>query len=243
MIKLIVDCREHHIIDILKKQDVSFEQKQLLIGDFVLNDSEGFNLIFERKTWADLQHSLHDSRFREQRSRLLSSRNEKNKIAYIIEGPYREEYQSIKHALYRLNFAYDIPILYSISHFNTIYILKDFLSFQSLTSFFQPRSINQDQIESRTLKKNYDDPLLFFGSCLASIKGISTNVALAITAEFPSLLSFYNHYFENNDNFFTKLKAIKYITTKNNTKHISKTLLDKILSNFGIGESIFIKEE
>ena len=97
--ELIIDSRENKILEQLEAfSSYKYKKEYLDLGDFVLSDSNGHTLFFERKTWADLAGSLKDGRYREQRSRLLEQRDssaaETSKVCYIIEGVYQEEYKS-----------------------------------------------------------------------------------------------------------------------------------------------------
>ena len=160
---LIIDSRETKILEKLEANPQllsSYKKEYLDLGDFVFSDAKGHTLFFERKTWADLAASLKDGRFREQRSRLLEQRDssaaaETSKLCYIIEGVYNEkEYKSEKHALTRLQFIYNIPVIFSQSVMNTIETLREFLEKGKLDPFFtEGRDPLLDQMEARSKGK------------------------------------------------------------------------------------------
>ena len=240
--ELIIDSRENKILEQLEANpqlvsSYKYKKEYLDLGDFVISDGIGHTLFFERKTWADLAGSLKDGRYREQRSRLLEQRDssaaETIKVCYIIEGLYGEEYKSEKHAVTRLQFVYNIPVIFSQSLMNTIEILKDFLEKEKLDAFFtEGRDPLLDQIEARSngKKKNYDNARLFFAQCLATIKGVSGPMALAITEKWSTL-----HDLIKDSEWETTLKQeIKYKTAKGNDKHISDKVIEKIRLNFGL---------
>ena len=83
---IIVDSREVHLIPLLNDSKI----KQLDLGDIhFVDENDNIKCIIERKTVSDLSSSIKDSRSREQRSRLLSFRNETNcRIIYLIEGTF-----------------------------------------------------------------------------------------------------------------------------------------------------------
>jgi len=238
--ELIIDSRENKILEQLEANpqlfsSYKYKKEYLDLGDFVLSDSNGHTLFFERKTWADLAGSLKDGRYREQRSRLLEQRDssaaETSKVCYIIEGVYQEEYKSEKHAVTRLQFVYNVPVIFSQSVMNTIEILKGFLEKEKLDAFFsEGRDPFLDQIEARSKgkKKNYDDARLFFGECLATIKGISGPMAVEITGKWSTL----NDFIKDSEWETTLKEEIKYKTAKGNDKHISDKVIDKIRVNF-----------
>lgn len=89
MLKIIIDNREINLLNKIKERDldiykdkINIENINLELGDIkiIFNDIE---YIFERKTLTDLNQSIIDGRYKEQKNRLLS--NYKN-ITYIIEG-------------------------------------------------------------------------------------------------------------------------------------------------------------
>ena len=108
---LLVDYRESEFIkklseytyienDVLKsitigKDEIYFKIVNLQIGDFIikedLENDESINLVIERKTISDLNSSIKDNRFREQKSRLIDSIKDPNKICYLIEGVFFEK--------------------------------------------------------------------------------------------------------------------------------------------------------
>jgi ERCC4-type nuclease len=98
-VKIIVDLRETKLIKLFRENensynfDVSYEN--LNIGDFHVLYNDIIIHIYERKTLCDLLNSIKDSRYIEQKSRLLEI--EKSvKISYIIED--YKSFNSIKDA-------------------------------------------------------------------------------------------------------------------------------------------------
>jgi len=83
---MILDIREQGLRTLL-----NCVTKQLPVGDIWIGTAEEDiienGVILERKTVADLEASILDSRYREQRSRMISYASEKKaSVAYIIEG-------------------------------------------------------------------------------------------------------------------------------------------------------------
>ena len=162
MIELIIDSREHCILDLLNKNDNNKEpylviRKELLnVGDFIVQEETGNQLIIERKTWQDLQSSIKDNRYREQRSRMKSLKSTSSttsvKAIYLIEGRYDpQRFEICQKALYRLQIDHGIPVVYSISPIQTIYLLKHFCKdFERFFSTSDDINIEKDQVEART---------------------------------------------------------------------------------------------
>ena len=238
MIKCILDSREYKLKDLLEEKGIEFQVEMLELGDIHFYD-ENYRLIIERKTFQDLQSSIRDSRFREQRSRLLLWRNDDNqKFLYFIEGEDKEdEFIIEKRTIERLMIGYQIPILFLKSLEDTRDKIIDWITLDSLDKLFKVRSIELDQIESRLsykIKKNYQNEKLFFMEILSHIKGISPSISLCIGNEFLSLKNFILLYQENYEEWEEKLKSLEYETPKKNKKKINLNIIDKIKNNIGL---------
>lgn len=95
--KLILDNREHALIEILKNISITnftLEIAQLPLGDIIIKkckdsnsniESDSTILIFERKTCADLLSSINDGRYRDQKARLIAN-YKLDQICYLIEN-------------------------------------------------------------------------------------------------------------------------------------------------------------
>jgi crossover junction endonuclease MUS81 len=89
MLKIIIDSRETNLYNNIIERDldkyvdkITIVKQQLEIGDIHIQ-MDDLIYVYERKTINDLLSSVKDSRYKEQKSRLLS--NYKN-VNYIIEG-------------------------------------------------------------------------------------------------------------------------------------------------------------
>lgn len=94
---LVIDNREHKLIEIIQEQlskfelNISFSIEPLDIGDFILYDSNDIHsrrevVIIERKSVSDLASSIKDGRYREQSLRLQNMTIHNHNIVYLIEG-------------------------------------------------------------------------------------------------------------------------------------------------------------
>lgn len=83
---------ENEIVKAIKinGEEISIKITNLPIADFIItediHDNTTIKLAIERKSINDLYSSIIDGRFREQKSRLLDSLEDSNKICYLIEG-------------------------------------------------------------------------------------------------------------------------------------------------------------
>ena len=89
MLRIIIDSRETNLYNNIIERDldkytdkITIIKQQLEIGDIHIEFND-IIYVYERKTMNDLLSSVKDSRYKEQKSRLLS--NYKN-VNYIIEG-------------------------------------------------------------------------------------------------------------------------------------------------------------
>jgi len=83
--KIILDIRENALFE---KLGENIEKQQLPLGDVLLQDDEGKNIvIMERKSISDLLASIKDGRYEEQSHRLMHSTDiPRHHIIYILEG-------------------------------------------------------------------------------------------------------------------------------------------------------------
>lgn len=237
MIQLHVDYRENKLLDILNCKD-NVQVKPLLLGDFYIHDEE-HEILVERKTWLDLRSSLRDNRYREQRSRLLLWREQKDnrQVIYIIEGIDNGEYAVEKKSCLRLMIGYSLPVFFTSSVEETKNRLEDIYQHDSLQAFFKTRLLEQDQLESRlsgVRKKNYEDEKLFLLATISSLRGVSSEIAIAIGKKFDGLVDLCTQLANNPDAIFSEISQIEYTTNKGIKKKIPNHIIEKIKKNFGV---------
>jgi ERCC4-type nuclease len=191
-----VDTRENDLIKLLQPENV----KQLLVGDIwigVADDKlqEG-GLLIERKSIRDLEASILDGRYREQRGRILAYCQEnKTQPLYILEGSLnsatgRLQKKAIMKFINRLTFHYQIPILQTASVQETAELV------QALIEQWQedPKSLQRtnelvkvtDGIHVQK-KANASDSKQFAISCLAQCPGVSVKMSEALINQYGSL--------------------------------------------------------
>ena len=94
-VALVVDTREHAVIDALKQKlelypDLfTLDVRPLNLGDWELYYDDQLLFIWERKTFRDLLSSIKDGRYAEQSYRLLHN-YEPSKVIYLIEGIFSQ---------------------------------------------------------------------------------------------------------------------------------------------------------
>jgi ERCC4-type nuclease len=196
---LIIDNREHALIKTLTAASQHHEVKALTVGDVWIQPPTGQKgLIVERKALADLQASLFDGRYREQKARLLSTCQELGmRPVYVLEGniafaPANLSTAAIRKLINRLQLRYGIAVIQTESVADTAEWIKTTL--EQITAdpeAFQPPDVQQQpaywQSLSSSKKTNMDAPT-FARQTLALCPGLSMKVANAILeAHGPSL--------------------------------------------------------
>lgn len=234
--KLKIDAREHALIACC--QDIQFESCNLNIGDIqICNDNDDILLIFERKTIADLNSSIKDGRYHEQKSRLVSN-VEISRICYIIEGNITSSkfidsnviFGAILNTMYRDNIrvyrSRDITDTY-----NFIFALFTRINKEpeKWKMYFESKSENVENCDvdpkvyklSAVKSKNITKEIVFINS-LNNINGCSSKIAKAIYDQYQSLKGLLDA-FEDSDNPEELLKDIKV-----GSKKIGPTLSKRI---------------
>jgi len=234
MTHVLIDYREtfftEHFPSLIRNDDITCESTNLLLGDFVLKKDGMVDIIIERKSMTDLFSSLRDSRYREQKARLLSHRQETGCIIiYIIEGCVKATRftSSIDRLKSQLNGVISSLTLRDGIHvwkvddkMETIELLHS-LAKKIGDKSFMVRSGNEttttttsnDQTYARTLNK----PLsmskrknmttnVFYCHVLQQIPGVSTSVIGRITQEYPKLSVLLLNLHEKGPNIISEMK-------------------------------------
>lgn len=189
------DNREHGLIPLLGGASV----RQLPVGDIWISLSGETiahpviahnGIVAERKTAADLEASILDGRYQEQRLRLLTFCAQTGaRPLYIIEGPLdriqgRFTEETLRKFLNRLQIRYGVAVIHTESLADTAKlcaILRDQISKEP--AVFQPEDGTQKAYTntvSITKRTNMEDPAVFASVVLQACPGISAAVAAAI---------------------------------------------------------------
>lgn len=196
-----IDDREHSLIALLPSATVA----HLPVGDIWIGlDGEHImknGILIERKSIADLEASILDNRYREQRSRLMAYATEKGAhVAYIIEG-FEGHHStrclsrdSLQKFLTRLALRYHIAVFHTSGHHGTAdlcLLMADQLT-KDPTTFEQPSTMTYIETRGNTRQGNTDDPAVFAANVLMCCRGISAAGATALLAAFGSLAGVWN---------------------------------------------------
>lgn len=193
---MILDTREHALIQLLPPSVRTIQQ--LPVADcWIGTSSEGKpaanGLLIERKAVADLEASILDGRYREQRARLLAAANEhRAHPVYIIEGDLDRMGPNVRLAapalmkhITRLMLRYHIAVFQTASLQDTaqlLLLLQDQWTADP-TTFEQPAQISYVEAAGGASKAaNRDSPTAFAAAVLQLCRGVSTVAAQAILA-------------------------------------------------------------
>ncbi|NBU33989.1 hypothetical protein EB118_03470 [bacterium] len=195
---LSVDYREKLFIAFAKDDNYEIDVCNLPVGDFCISHDTVTQLVIERKTLADLSSSVIDNRFREQRSRLIDSVTNPQKVLYIIESPTSQaSYKGLSKkvldaAVLNLLFKHNVKVLFTFSAQDTYEKVK--LLHKKITEEFivpfQPTLLNVPTVQSRGQKLLEN----VFLHQLCVIPGVSPGIASHIVKIYPNAMSLCNAY-------------------------------------------------
>jgi ERCC4-type nuclease len=187
----VCDTRERDLIPLLSNIPI----RNLPVGDIWIGLS-GENvlpggLVIERKTVADLEASIKDGRYREQRLRLLTYCGETGaRPLYIIEGNLdrlntsRFQGNTLRKFLNRLQIRYSVPVIQTESLESTAsscaVLLDQWTNDNDV--FKAEDGAKKDYAASVTIHKrgNKEDPAVFASMVLQQCPGVSAAIAKAI---------------------------------------------------------------
>jgi ERCC4-type nuclease len=207
---LLIDYREKDFInklsefviienDIVKSVVINnitlkFKITCLEIGDFIIQKSldeiDSIVLCIERKSISDLCASIKDSRFREQKQRLLESLKDPMKICYLIENESNKKVLSeniINGAILNLIFKHNYKVV------NTKNKLDTFNNIMLLYKKFQNDDFNvilsQDFAKIKLIKKSEKIESEKMINQLCLISGVSIVIAESIIQNIKTVTS------------------------------------------------------
>jgi len=196
----LLDTRESDLIKLLEATS-GLTVKSLDVGDIWIGlDAEGKmvedGLIIERKSIADLEASILDGRYREQRGRILSYCQEnKTRPVYILEGTTatgRLEKSAILKFMNRLVLHYSIAVIRTQSIQETAEVIKTLI--QQWNEADPQKSIRRKTDAVKVTdglhvqkKANAGDHRTFAISCLAQCPGVSVKIAETLIDTFKTL--------------------------------------------------------
>lgn len=204
-----VDTRETDLIKLLNENNIENNEnneitvKQLPVADIWIGmDTEGKilenGLVIERKSIRDLEASILDGRYREQRGRILAFCQEnKTQPLYILEGSLssntgRLQKKAIIKFINRLIFHYQIPVIQSSSIKETSELIEALVEQWKENPESLKRTTELVKVTDGIhiqKKVNAGGHRQFAISCLAQCPGVSVKMAEVLIDTFGSLKS------------------------------------------------------
>ena len=192
----VVDTRERELIPLL-----SWPVKTLPVGDIWIGLSgehvfQG-GVVVERKTTDDLEASILDGRYREQRTRLTSYCQERGaRPLYVIEGLMDRLWgkltqETLQKYLNRLALRYGVSVIHTDSIASTAKLCQIIaLQIATESDIFvvkDPAAVPYSSTVSISKRANREDPKNFASCALQGCPGISAVAAEAILSSFTNL--------------------------------------------------------
>lgn len=244
-IQLIIDNREHHLIEELQKTQQLFTTSQLEIGDIIFKKDEEVLLIIERKTIIDLKASICDGRNREQKARLICSGNH---IMYIIEGDLSKSLDTkisgipvstLIGSLINTQLRDNIKVYKTSSLFETSeYIRKLFDKIdKDVDTYFQEGEKRISSSEySKTLKNSKKanmTPEVWFISQLSLVPQVTEKISNEIVKKYINLINLMKEYERTPDHLKEKLLSdIIYPISLGKTRRVGDKVSKRIYMFF-----------
>lgn len=207
VVKLYIDYREKRLGELLT---VPYEFKNLLVGDIQFLVDETIQIVIERKSIKDLNSSIGDGRYHEQKSRLCGL-FDRNRIAYIIEGeilndPFLDKnklYSAILHTTWRDNIHVikTFSIKDTSDYISELYKrldtkTEDWLEFLKCSK--AEYATNPDKkVYSKKGENNTWD--VSYVNMLAQVPGCSTKISEEISKVYPNMNQLIEAYRKNAD--------------------------------------------
>ena len=254
-----IDSREQELIVAIQQilsgsdigKDIQVKVEMLPLGDIIISDDDDVDLIIiERKRISDLLASIKDGRYEEQSYRLSGSPFHNHNIIYLIEGLIhlvkKDDKNMAYSAIFSLNHYKGFSVIRTVStEESAIFIvnsvkkmmanirLKKYPHYSDASSSSSSSSSDigsmQEMPYSSVVKKVKKDNITAnnIGEImLCQIPGISSVTAGAIMTHFggsfQTLMTRLKEYPDC-------LKEVTYLNTKNQTKHLNKTIIENIV--------------
>lgn len=185
---IIVTPGEKTLLQAFEKAGVEVVKENLLVGDIHIRRGDKTIYIFERKAKGDLDASIKDGRYKEQKSRLFETGLEKKNIVYIIEqlskpqgpGVHTRVWSAMCNSFHRDG----ISVFKTASPADTV----DYLV--AMARAVEKFSGDEEQAESNVtinIKKKHVGKDDLFKFSLILINNCSEKIADVIVKEYPTM--------------------------------------------------------
>lgn len=249
-IHLYIDNRERGLKLLVDNAAIDFctvEYANLELGDIVIQlQKEGetiISLMFERKTFADLQASIQDGRYHHQKKRLLEKHTSSN-VFYIIEGSSRFDNGDISlHSAIINTIVRDHIGVFRTRDINDTYALVMNVARKIhdtpekyITTSNTQLSTTMDCLPPSAIACNKKESTYI--NMLCQIQGISLKTAKSIAMQYPSLHALISELSPLSDSEkLNKLKTISCTDKKGATRKISSSAVQHLIDEIFHGDA------
>lgn len=248
--KIIVDCREESLHKLLVQNlanitnitNITCIKEQLVLGDVIFKDDDDNEIVlFERKTYNDLNASLKDGRYNEQSLRLNSYHLSNHRIVYLLEETSKKYIKGtqmtdnlLHSCIFSLAFYKGFTVLQTKSIIHTALMLIDFAKkyqkdpTKPIYDFENKVNNVQSNIDyTETIKKEKKaniTPENIDIIMLSQIPDVSTLTAKVILDQYKNVHNLIDGLNENKD----CLDEISYLTKNEKKRKLTKKIIENI---------------
>jgi ERCC4-type nuclease len=211
IVEILIDNREHAMIEMLNEEKCPIIVSQLDIGDIQYRYAGELKLIIERKSINDLVASVKDGRYKEQKFRLVHASNSA-RIMYIIEGKINKDKNSklVWGAILNTMIRDNIKVIRTFSIEETVFLvskLKEKVTTLMLNNSSNANNANNEinNTNSISVEGNYTEtikskkgknitPTFCFIAQLCQIPSISDKIATPIVNKYTTMQNLISAY-------------------------------------------------
>ena len=229
---IIVTPGETALIEAFEKQAVKIKIENLLVGDVHIRKGPKLIYIFERKAKGDLDASIKDGRYHEQKSRLLETGLPHKNIVYIIEqllkprggaAAHKRVWSAICNSQHRDGFT----VFQTKNTADTVDYLVGMAA--SVAKFDGGEKTIGDSVNVN-IKKRTVSPEEWFKYGLTLIPKVSLSIAKVITTKYMCITDLVSAIDESGSNCLAELKHGK--TQRRIGKKLSQEICDTLGANY-----------
>jgi ERCC4-type nuclease len=186
---IVVTPGETALLDAFAKAGIDVITENLLVGDAHIRKGDQTVYIFERKAKGDLDASIKDGRYREQKSRLLETGVPRQNIVYVIEQlskprsnpAYKRVWSAICNSQHRDGFT----VFQTKTAADTVdYLVGMARSVEQFTSIKDSNTTDEVNVNIKKRQVARQD---WFRYALTLIPKCSLSIAEVITGEYPTM--------------------------------------------------------
>jgi len=237
-ISLDIDYREHELIKLIQEDptfgdNIKYKTETMDVADIIIYVNEKPIYLIERKTISDLNSSLKDGRYREQKVRMkkyMRDNNSVKNILYLLEGRNVGHYKMPDSSYYGVLFNCIIRDRIDIYCTNDIYdtkvwltmLIKKIIEHWKLITSIAEQSIQPIQSYMDTIcikKKDNVTPEICYIRQLCQYHGISPTIAKRIAEKHRTMSELIKHYDEcdnekKKENMMCEIEGIGKVLSK-----------------------------